>query len=269
MMDTIMIDTVVSKLQIIRYPPRYPKSIHLYITNECNLDCKKCYYRSPNDEKQQLSLKRLTPLFREWKKYGLTSIAIGGGEPLLHPEIFEIVELAKQLNFFIAVTTNGTILKPIKPNRVHISYDKLHPTWHNERLIKKAIEYYKNLGSKVGINHIVSDLKTIEYVEDNFENVDNLLLIREKPESSFMDWYKIPRRKNYWIEGCIEGSLCEQGVLNFHLNYNLEASICSNLKKSIPYTTLPEVWEKLKKFKCELRDSNMKGDFDKNRFKNI
>ncbi len=32
-----------SKLLIIAYPPQYPKSVHLYITNECYLDCEKCY----------------------------------------------------------------------------------------------------------------------------------------------------------------------------------------------------------------------------------
>ncbi|KKN09081.1 hypothetical protein LCGC14_1050240 [marine sediment metagenome] len=116
----------------------------------------------------------------------------------------------------------------------------------------------------MGINHIVSDLETIEYVENKFENVDNLLLIREKPESNFVDWYNIPRRKNYWIEGCIEGSVCEQGVLSFHLNYNMEASICSNLKKSIFYTSLPETWKKLKEFKCDIRDFNTPSIFLKN-----
>ena len=104
----------------------------------------------------------------------------------------------------------------------------------------------------------------IEYVENAFENVDNLLFIREKLESSFADWYNIPRRKNYWIEGCIEGSVCEQEVLSFHLNYNLEASICSSLKSTIPYTTLPEIWERLKEVKCEIRDSTKTSIFIKN-----
>ena len=86
----------------------------------------------------------------------------------------------------MAVTTNGTFLKPMKPNRVHISYDELHPTWKNEDLIHKAIKYYKKHGSKVGINHIVTNLENIEYIYNTFENIDNLLLIREKPESKLM-----------------------------------------------------------------------------------
>ncbi len=49
-----------------------------------------------------------------------------------------------------------------------------------------------------------------------------------------------------------------------NLNYNLEASIYSNLKTMIPYTTLPEIWEKLKRFNCEIRDSNAPSIFLKN-----
>jgi len=69
-----------SKLLIINYPPKYPKSVHLYITNECNLDCEKCYYRKATDPKQELTLEQLRGLFEEWQRYKLTSIAIGGGD---------------------------------------------------------------------------------------------------------------------------------------------------------------------------------------------
>ena len=258
--------TTQDNIMIIRYPPKYPKSVHLYITNECNLNCEKCYYRSSSDPKNELSFGQIKLLFEEWRKYGLTSIAIGGGEPLLHLEIDKIVLLAKEMGLFIAVTTNGTVLRPITPNRVHISYDELHPTWKDETLIQKAINHYYKLGCVIGINHIVTNLENIEYIDTAFENFTNLLLIRQKPESQFSQWDLIPYRKHYWIEGCMEGSVCEQGILSFHLNYDMQASICSNLKKTIPYTNLQETWAHLKKFKCELRDSNKKGDFYKNRF---
>lgn len=81
-------------------------------------------------------------------------------------------------------------------------------------------------------------------------------MIRQKPESSFTQWSSIPYKKNYWIEGCMEGSVCEQGILSFHLNYDMQASICSNLKKSIPYTNMEETWMHLKEFECEIRDFN-------------
>lgn len=249
-------NTINSKLRLINYPPKYPKSVHLYITNDCNLDCEKCYYRTSSDPKEELSLEQIKTLFKEWKEYKLTSIAIGGGEPLLHPNISEIVQLAKDMGFFIAVTTNGTLLKPIHPNRIHISYDELHPTWKNESLLQKAIDYYHELGCTIGINHIVTSLENIEYIEETFENFANLLLIRQKPESQFTQWHSIPYRKNYWIEGCMEGSVCEQGVLSFHLNYDMRASICSNLKRTIPYTNLEEIWAKLKEFDCVIRDYN-------------
>ncbi|NVM46445.1 MAG: radical SAM protein [Candidatus Lokiarchaeota archaeon] len=240
---------------IFNYPPKYPKSVHLYLTNECNLDCEKCYYRSKNDPKQELSFESIKKLFQEWKNYGLASIAIGGGEPLIHPRIVEIVKLGRDMGYFMAVTTNGTILKPIEANRVHISYDELHSTWKNEDFLQNAIDFYKKQKCIVGINHIVSNLKNIEYIQKTFENFDNFLLIREKPVSQFKDWDKIQYLNYFWIEGCIEGSHCEQGILSFHLDYELKASICSNFKEKIPYTTLIETWNKLKLFNCEIRDS--------------
>ena len=246
-----------STIRIISYPPKYPKSVHLYITNECNLECEKCYYRSKFDEKKQLSFKTIKSLFREWQLYGLTSIAIGGGEPLLHPEIVRIIQKGREMGFFMAVTTNGTILKPIKPHRVHISYDELHPTWRNDNLIQKTINFYKKQRCKVGINHIVTRVEHLQYIDETFKNFDNLLLIREKPESQFNDWNKIPLNTHYWIESCKEGSVCEQGILSFHVDYELNASICSNYKKKIRYSTLKKTWETLKSFKCEIRDNKL------------
>lgn len=160
------------------------------------------------------------------------------------------------MGFFTAVTTNGTILKSITPNRIHISYDTLHPTWNNEKLIQEAIDHYAGLGCKIGINHIITSLENLEYIENTFENIDNILLIREKPESSFRQWDEIPYQRNYWVEGCREGSVCEQGILSFHYNYDNQVSICSNYKQSIPYISLPETWQKIKQFPCELRDKN-------------
>lgn len=242
-------------IRIIQYPPQFPLSVHLYITNRCNLNCKKCYYRTPNDKERELSFDIIKRLFNEWKRYDLTSIAIGGGEPLLHSDIEDIIRIGKNMGYYIAITTNGTILKPIAPDRIHISYDEIHPTWKNELQIHKAINFYKERGCKVGINHIVSNLNNIDYIVRTFPEMDNLLLIREKPSSQFNEWEKVKPNKKFWIEGCIKGSICEQGKLSFHVNYDLMASICSNFKKKVKYTNLTETWNKIKKFKCIIRDS--------------
>lgn len=237
---------------IFSYPPRFPKAVHLYITSDCNLNCVKCYYRSESESKVYLPYDTIKDLFNEWKKFGLKSIAIGGGEPLLHPDIIDIVKLGRKMDFYVAITTNGTILKPIDPHRVHISYDEIHPTWRNIALIEKAIDYYIKRDCKVGINHIMTSLENLEHI-NSFENVDNVLLIREKPKSYFTQWDDIQSLEDYWLDACREGLKCEQGILSFHVDYELNTSICSNLDKKIRYTTLEETWPKLKKFECKLR----------------
>lgn len=250
----------------INYPPPYPLSVHLYITNECNLNCKRCHYRSASEIKKELSFHQVKHYFEEWKQYGLVSIAIGGGEPLLHPEINEIVQVARNFGFFVAITTNGTILKDVFPHRIHISYDELHPTWKNESLIQKAINHYNSLGCEVGINHIVSNLENIDYIDQTFTNFNHLLLIRQKPYSEFDDWDLIPRRKHYLVDTCRNEVPCEQGILSFHLNYDSRASICSNFRDKIIYTNLNETWRKLKKFTCNIREFNYMGENNEVRF---
>ena len=151
---------------LIKYPPKCPLKVHISILNYCNLNCEKCYYKNENKNKL-LSLTQIEHLFKEWKKKGIKSIAIGGGEPLLHPDIIEITRISKRFGFFTAVTTNGTILKRIFADRIHISADELHPTFENLKIIQKAINYYKNIGiKKVGINHIMTTLRALKKLKN-------------------------------------------------------------------------------------------------------
>ena len=51
-------------------------------------------------------------ILRELAAAGTCQIAIGGGEPLLHPQIVEIIELAYELGIVPNVTTTGLALTP-------------------------------------------------------------------------------------------------------------------------------------------------------------
>jgi SynChlorMet cassette radical SAM/SPASM protein ScmF len=46
---------------------------------------------------------------RQAKPLGLSYVKLGGGEPLLHPRIGEILEIARREDIRITVTTNGTL----------------------------------------------------------------------------------------------------------------------------------------------------------------
>ena len=201
----------------------------------------------------------ITSLFHEWKKYNVCSIAIGGGEPLLHPEIDKIVRTAKQLNFFISITTNGTILKKIRPDRINISYDELHPTFHSFELIQNSIDFYNKIGvKKIGINHIVTSLDSL-HLTLKFKHIDHITLLKEKPSDNFKLWTKIPNLHLFWLDSCLCDTFnfitCHQGTISFYIDCHLNASICSNHKSKLKYTNFKDTTRKINKIKCKIRDN--------------
>lgn len=140
----------------------HPVLCNYYLTYKCNATCSFCdiwerptTYARINEIKSNLkALKRL----------GVKVVDFTGGEPLLHPQIAEILYEAKQLKLITTVTTN-TLLYPKKAKEIqglvdmlHFSLDSANPEQHNAMrgvacfdYVIKSIEIAKNLGERPDI----------------------------------------------------------------------------------------------------------------------
>ncbi len=85
------------------------KKIYLEITNICNLSCDFCHgtkrdkkFLSPEDFR--LFAEKIRPLTEYIYLHVL-------GEPLMHPQLKEILEICAGLDFKVTLTTNGTLLR--------------------------------------------------------------------------------------------------------------------------------------------------------------
>lgn len=88
------------------------KPVHLQIspTNRCTLSCSFCSC-SARDKKLQLSLGDIKEIMNSAKRCGTKAVTItGGGEPLCHPNIREIISYIHELGIKIGLVTNGTIV---------------------------------------------------------------------------------------------------------------------------------------------------------------
>ncbi|OGR03258.1 MAG: hypothetical protein A2284_01860 [Deltaproteobacteria bacterium RIFOXYA12_FULL_61_11] len=83
----------------------------LEVTTKCNITCQGCYRDSRKEGHKTLEEIRteLQELRRIRKSDGLS---IAGGEPLLHPELVEIVRLGRQMGWKPSINTNGQALTP-------------------------------------------------------------------------------------------------------------------------------------------------------------
>jgi organic radical activating enzyme len=83
--------------------------VHLQVcpTNRCNLNCDFCSC-SGRDKKLELSWSAIQELLVMFRDCGTRAITItGGGEPLLHPKINQMIDLCRGLGIDVGLVTNG------------------------------------------------------------------------------------------------------------------------------------------------------------------
>src|SRR4029453_15383478 len=91
-----------------RLKNRKPLQCSLYVTDQCNLDC--AYCTEYDNSRPHPSIDDLKKWVRKIRELGTMRIALVGGEPLVHPDIVDLVRYCRELGFATSLTTNGFLL---------------------------------------------------------------------------------------------------------------------------------------------------------------
>lgn len=99
------------------------------LTSHCNLNCQMCTVFSPIAEKSFLSMPSFyKDLSRMASLFGSRNVwfRMVGGEPLLHPQITEMMLLARKIlpNTLISITTNGLLMKKMNDEFYAVARNK-------------------------------------------------------------------------------------------------------------------------------------------------
>ncbi len=92
-----------------------PKLRYLFfeLTDKCNLNCRHCGSACTGKNSTFLEYDIVNKTMADVKKkYGTDEIMIclTGGEPLLHPAIYDVIRSAHTMGFPVGITTNGTLI---------------------------------------------------------------------------------------------------------------------------------------------------------------
>jgi MoaA/NifB/PqqE/SkfB family radical SAM enzyme len=94
-----------------------PPIIIYSITNRCNLNCKGCFHWALHEAGDiEMSDEELRNTIAEAKGIGVSIMVIGGGEPMMRPEIIDITSEFPEVIFL--VFTNGLLLDEEKLDRI-------------------------------------------------------------------------------------------------------------------------------------------------------
>lgn len=140
--------------------PTPPSSVTLLVTYTCNFGCYHCESTSDSKAERGLPFETIARLIREIKEIGVKTLIISGGEPLVRPDLFEILELVNQHGFKVMLCTNGSLVERYRDRlaRAHLdcvvtSVDGLEET--NDRFRRypgaykqtfRALELFQQIG---------------------------------------------------------------------------------------------------------------------------
>jgi MoaA/NifB/PqqE/SkfB family radical SAM enzyme len=138
---------------------RKPLQCSLYVTDRCNLDC--AYCTEYDNSRPHPSLDDLKKWIRKIRELGTMRIALVGGEPLVHPNIVELVRYCRELGFATSLTTNGFLLtrkllaelEDAGLQVMQISVDRMTPspiTKKSFKTILPKLDYFDN--SKISLH---------------------------------------------------------------------------------------------------------------------
>lgn len=167
------------------------------ITNNCNLRCPTCLYLLENPNKFNTAYIATDKFQQVLEKYNKRNkadvIFLSGGEPLLHPQFDQLVDICKKHHFTVKTSTNGILVKRkidslLKVNYVNVSLDSYnHDSYKKYRggapeqfdLVIEGLKVLKESGSYLSISFVLST--------ENLSEVDKMVKLAEdiRPNSVY------------------------------------------------------------------------------------
>ncbi|MDP1681615.1 MAG: heme d1 biosynthesis radical SAM protein NirJ [Burkholderiales bacterium] len=157
------------------------------LVRRCNLTCKHCYSISADkDFPGELTTDEVFAVMDDLKAFHVPVLILSGGEPLLRPDIYDIAQRAKEMGFYVGLSSNGTLIDERNIDRiaaigfdyVGVSLDGIKDT--HDRFRRKEGAYDASLqgirlcrdkGIKVGIRFTLT--------QDNAQDLPGLLQLME------------------------------------------------------------------------------------------
>lgn len=146
----------------------------LNITWKCNLDC--AYCTEYDNSKGHVPTDVLKTRIEKCKELGTLHTDLIGGEPLLHPDVTELMGYVTKLGMTTGMTTNAFLLTEdrlkelmdVGMGRIQISLDALNPSKEAPKSLKtlrKKIEMVARHPIWFRVNTVICD-QTIDEVQD-------------------------------------------------------------------------------------------------------
>lgn len=120
-------------------PTAVPVVVVWNVTNRCNLACIHCHQDSGEPERRELTTEEAFTLIDHLGRAGVSILTFSGGEPLVRPDLFDVIKRADEAGMMCTIASNGTLitadvahtLKTVGVKRVEIGLDGACASTHD------------------------------------------------------------------------------------------------------------------------------------------
>ncbi len=165
-----------------------PLVLSYNVTRECNMKCSHCYINATDQKLQdELTTQEAKNLIDQIYQVSSPLLILSGGEPLLRPDIFELIEYGSKKGLKMGLGTNGYLINDVVAKKlkaagiatVSISIDSSIPAQHDEfRGVKGSWERAVNACKLLRNNGILVQVNTT-LTHDNYDQIDEIMTLAE------------------------------------------------------------------------------------------
>ena len=164
----------------------HPQIMQVEITTICPLNCPQCYKEETLP--RTMNIEKFIEIINDAKKSGVKAITLLGGEPLIHPDICEMIQILDNAEIVGGTYTSGIginkkiidVLQDIKtPFYFFLSLNgstkEIHELSRSSfEITKKAMQYLKENNVEYSINWVarhdnISDLKNVIGLDKEYQ----------------------------------------------------------------------------------------------------
>ncbi|NIM05234.1 MAG: radical SAM protein [Armatimonadetes bacterium] len=199
----------------------YPSLLSWNITRQCNLDCSHCYRDArENRDPDELTTEEGLRLIEEIGRVGFRVLILSGGEPLMRPDLYDLISAAQARGIRPVLGTNGTLITEEAARRLHtaglaragISLDSIDSDYHN-RLRGSPTAWQEAVAGMRACREIGLPFQVNTTVTQ--QNEDQLLqitdLARDLGAAGHHVFFLVPTgRGRQLVEDMVEAKRCEQ-----------------------------------------------------------
>jgi radical SAM protein with 4Fe4S-binding SPASM domain len=180
-----------------------PVEVHMALTNRCSAGCPHCYMDAGSPDPGELDTAGMRTALSALADMGVFHVALGGGEALERPDLFELADFARRIGLVPNLTVSGRgIDAAVARNmrvfgQVNVSMDGVGDSYGVFRgrndfdMADRAVAHLVAAGVPTGINCVVGR-ENMEQIPDLFAHarkrgLNEIEFLRFKPAGRAMD----------------------------------------------------------------------------------